>query len=79
MREEYETIVASGLVLQIDDAWLPALWDRIGIAMGLDAFRRRCMRIDALNHALRNVKPETACAITCAGGAGTGRMPMTSR
>ena len=56
LREEYETIVASGLVLQIDDAWFPALWDRIGMSMGLDAFRRRCIvRVDALSHALRNI------------------------
>jgi 5-methyltetrahydropteroyltriglutamate--homocysteine methyltransferase len=59
MRIEYETIAASGLLLQVDDAWLPALWDRIGIAMGLEAFRRRCeVRVEALNHALRNV-PES--------------------
>jgi 5-methyltetrahydropteroyltriglutamate--homocysteine methyltransferase len=56
MRLEYEAVVAAGLILQIDDAWLPALWDRIGMAMGLEAFRKRCaLRIDALNHALRNV------------------------
>ncbi|HUK61408.1 MAG TPA: cobalamin-independent methionine synthase II family protein [Stellaceae bacterium] len=56
LREEYEAIAASGLILQVDDAWLPALWDRIGIGMGLDAFRRRSMlRIDVLNHALRNI------------------------
>ena len=56
MRAEYEAIVAAGLILQVDDAWLPALWDRIGIGMGLAAFRARCeMRIEALNHALRNV------------------------
>ena len=56
LRAEYEAIVGAGLILQIDDAWLPALWDRIGIAMGLEAFRRRCaLRIEALNHALRNV------------------------
>ena len=56
MRVEYEAIVAAGLILQVDDAWLPALWDRIGIGMGLDAFRARCaMRIEALNHALRNI------------------------
>jgi 5-methyltetrahydropteroyltriglutamate--homocysteine methyltransferase len=56
MRVEFETIVRSGIVLQIDDAWLVALWDRIGIPMGLEAFRRRCaLRIEALNHALRNV------------------------
>jgi 5-methyltetrahydropteroyltriglutamate--homocysteine methyltransferase len=56
LREEYELIAQSGLVLQVDDAWLPALWDRIGIQMGLDAFRDRCrVRVQALNHALRNV------------------------
>jgi 5-methyltetrahydropteroyltriglutamate--homocysteine methyltransferase len=59
MRVEYEAIVAAGVVLQIDDAWLVALWDRIGIAMGLQAFRKRsAMRIEALNHALRNVPEE---------------------
>ena len=56
MRAEYEAIAAAGLILQVDDAWLPALWDRIGIEMGLEAFRARCaMRIEALNHALRNI------------------------
>jgi 5-methyltetrahydropteroyltriglutamate--homocysteine methyltransferase len=56
MRIEYEAIATAGLILQIDDAWLPALWDRIGMAMGLAAFRARCaMRIEALNHALRNI------------------------
>jgi 5-methyltetrahydropteroyltriglutamate--homocysteine methyltransferase len=56
MRVEYEIIVAAGLILQVDDAWLPALWDRVGIGMGLAAFRARsAMRIEALNHALRNI------------------------
>ena len=56
MRVEYGAIVAAGLILQVDDAWLPALWDRIGIGMGLPAFRARSeMRIEALNHALRNI------------------------
>jgi len=59
LRVEYEAIARAGIILQIDDAWLPALWDRIGIAMGLDAFRRRCrIRVEALNHALRNVPEE---------------------
>lgn len=54
MRVEFETIVKSGVVLQIDDAWLVALWDRLGL--NLEDFRKRSrMRIDALNHALRNV------------------------
>jgi len=56
MRVEYEAIANAGFLLQVDDAWLPAMWDRIGIAMGLDAFRRRCIvRVEALNHALRNI------------------------
>ena len=56
MRVEYEAIVAAGFVLQVDDAWLPALWDRIGMAMGLAAFKRRSLvRVEALNHALRNI------------------------
>src|SRR5205085_6876833 len=59
MRVEYEAIANAGVVLQIDDAWLVALWDRIGISMGLAAFRKRsAMRIEALNHALRNVPQE---------------------
>jgi 5-methyltetrahydropteroyltriglutamate--homocysteine methyltransferase len=56
---EYEQIAAAGVTLQVDDAWLPGMWDRIGIEMGIDAFRDYCrMRIDALNHALRNVPEE---------------------
>ncbi|HEX4407544.1 MAG TPA: hypothetical protein VH206_02110 [Xanthobacteraceae bacterium] len=56
MRVEFEAIAGAGLILQVDDAWLPALWDRIGMAMGLGAFRARSeMRIEALNHALRNI------------------------
>jgi 5-methyltetrahydropteroyltriglutamate--homocysteine methyltransferase len=56
LREEYKAIVEAGMILQIDDAWLPALWDRIGIGMGLSAFQRRSqVRVDALNHALRGI------------------------
>ena len=53
---EYETIARAGLNVQVDDAWLAALWDRIGVGMGLEGYRRYCaLRIEALNHALRNV------------------------
>jgi 5-methyltetrahydropteroyltriglutamate--homocysteine methyltransferase len=56
LRVEYAQIVEAGFVLQVDDAWLPALWDRIGIEMGLDAFLDRCrLRIEVLNHALRDL------------------------
>jgi 5-methyltetrahydropteroyltriglutamate--homocysteine methyltransferase len=59
MQVEYEAIAASGLQVQVDDAWLGALWDRIGIPMGLDDYRKFCqMRCEALNHALRNIPEE---------------------
>lgn len=56
MRTEYEMIADAGFLVQVDDAWLAALWERIGIAMGLDGFRKYCeLRVEALNHALRNI------------------------
>jgi 5-methyltetrahydropteroyltriglutamate--homocysteine methyltransferase len=59
LKIEYRKIAAAGLLLQIDDAWLPALWDRIGIDMGLDAFKKHCMlRVEALNHALEGIPEE---------------------
>jgi 5-methyltetrahydropteroyltriglutamate--homocysteine methyltransferase len=59
MQVEYEAIAAAGFQVQVDDAWLGALWDRIGIPMGLDGYRKYCqMRCEALNHALRNIPEE---------------------
>ena len=59
MRVEYETIANAGFIVQVDDAWLAALWDRIGIPMGLEAFRKYCLlRVEALNHALANIPEE---------------------
>jgi 5-methyltetrahydropteroyltriglutamate--homocysteine methyltransferase len=59
LRVEYETIAKAGFLVQIDDAWLAALWDRIGVKMGLAAYKKYCMlRVEALNHALENVPEE---------------------
>jgi len=59
LRVEYEGIAKAGFQVQVDDAWLGALWDRIGLKMGLDGYRRYCqMRCEALNHALRNIPEE---------------------
>jgi 5-methyltetrahydropteroyltriglutamate--homocysteine methyltransferase len=59
MRVEYEAIADAGFLLQIDDAWLAALWDRIGIPMGMAAYQKYCaIRVEALNHALRNIPVE---------------------
>jgi 5-methyltetrahydropteroyltriglutamate--homocysteine methyltransferase len=60
LRIEYEAIANAGFLLQIDDAWMVALWDRIGIEMGLDAFKKYCMvRVEALNLALRNIPEDS--------------------
>jgi len=59
MRTEYQTLIDAGIILLVDYAWLPALWDRSGMQMGLEAFRKYCeVRIEALNHALRGLPEE---------------------
>jgi 5-methyltetrahydropteroyltriglutamate--homocysteine methyltransferase len=59
LRVEYEAIAKAGFLVQIDDAWLAALWDRIGIPMGMAAYQKYCaIRVEALNHALRNIPVE---------------------
>jgi 5-methyltetrahydropteroyltriglutamate--homocysteine methyltransferase len=59
LRVEYETIAKAGFLVQVDDAWLAALWDRIGVKMGLAAYKKYCMlRVEALNHALANIPEE---------------------
>ena len=56
MAVEYRAIVDAGFLLQIDDAWLAALWDRIGLEMGLEGYKKYCaMRVEALNHALNGI------------------------
>jgi 5-methyltetrahydropteroyltriglutamate--homocysteine methyltransferase len=59
MSVEYRMIAAAGLLVQVDDAWLAALWDRIGVKMGLAAYKRYCaVRVEALNHALKGIPAE---------------------
>ena len=59
MSVEYKAIAKAGFLVQVDDAWLAALWDRIGVKMGLEAYKRYCaIRVDALNHALKGIPPE---------------------
>lgn len=56
---EYELIAAAGLLVQVDDAFIPALWERMGAANGLDAYLKFIdLRVELLNHALRNVPRE---------------------
>ena len=52
LREEYRLIVEAGFQLQVDDAWIPALWNQRP-DLDLETYRSFCAsRIEALNHAL---------------------------
>ncbi|MGP0091187.1 MAG: cobalamin-independent methionine synthase II family protein [Xanthobacteraceae bacterium] len=56
MREEYKAIVDAGVVLQIDDPSLPDNWDMINPEPPLGEFKKfERVRIEALNHALRDL------------------------
>jgi 5-methyltetrahydropteroyltriglutamate--homocysteine methyltransferase len=58
LRVEYKTILDAGLFVQIDDAHLPFMYDRmVPPASDEDYFRWAELRIDALNHALRGLDP----------------------
>jgi len=59
MRDEYETVASSGIVLQIDCPDL-GMGRHIQYAdLDLKAFRKRIqLHIEALNHATRNIPPE---------------------
>ena len=59
LRVEYETITAAGLFVQIDDAHLPFMHDRMVPPASEADFRKWArIRVDALNHALQNVPQE---------------------
>ena len=66
LHEEYRTIVAAGLTLQIDD---PVLADDHVVTVGgeADKQRRAELRVAALNHALRGISPESVRVHICWG------------
>jgi len=52
IKQEYKAIIDAGFILQVDDAWVPAAWDR-SAELDLDSYRRYAQdSIDVLNHAL---------------------------
>ena len=56
LREEYKTIIESGLYVQIDDAHLPFMHDRMVPPATEAEFQKWArIRVDALNHALRGL------------------------
>jgi 5-methyltetrahydropteroyltriglutamate--homocysteine methyltransferase len=59
MREEYRAIFDEGLTLQIDDAFLPFMYERLVPPMTLEQYGAWAeMRVDALNHALAGIPEE---------------------
>jgi 5-methyltetrahydropteroyltriglutamate--homocysteine methyltransferase len=67
LREEYEAIVRAGFLLQVDDPHLVTYWVKEP-----DLTLQQCrewaeLRVEALNHALRNIAPENVRHHTCYG------------
>jgi 5-methyltetrahydropteroyltriglutamate--homocysteine methyltransferase len=59
MREEYEAIIDAGLIVQLDDPAIAENWDQIAPAPSVEAYQRFTrVRIEALNHAIRDLPPE---------------------
>ena len=64
---EYKIIVDAGFLLQIDDPDLPDAW-QIHPDMDVPAYRKFAqLRVDALNHALRDIPEESIRFHTCWG------------
>ena len=56
LREEYKAIVDAGLMVQIDDAFLPYMYDAAFAADELEQYRKwAAVRIEALNHAIEGL------------------------
>jgi 5-methyltetrahydropteroyltriglutamate--homocysteine methyltransferase len=67
MRVEYEAIVDAGFVLQIDDPDLADAW-QMHPEMDIQSYRKHALlRIEALNHGLRNIDPARVRLHVCWG------------
>jgi 5-methyltetrahydropteroyltriglutamate--homocysteine methyltransferase len=59
MRLEYQAIIDAGLMLQLDDPAIAENWDQINPAPSVEAYQRFTrVRVEALNHAIRDLPPE---------------------
>ena len=59
MREEYRAIIDAGLILQLDDPAIAENWDQSRDEPAVEAYKRyTASRIEALNHAIRDLPPE---------------------
>lgn len=80
LRSEYLAIVNSGLILQVDDAWLPTMYDRMVPPGTPEEWRRwATICVEALNHALRDIPEEKTRYHICWGswvGPHTADLPL---
>jgi 5-methyltetrahydropteroyltriglutamate--homocysteine methyltransferase len=68
VHEEYAAIVESGLMVQIDDAFLASHYDVMVPPHSLEQYRKwAALRVDALNHALRGIPAERCRYHVCWG------------
>jgi 5-methyltetrahydropteroyltriglutamate--homocysteine methyltransferase len=68
LRQEYKAIVDAGLHVQIDDAFLPYMHEKMVPPMSEAQYRAWAqLRIDALNHALRGIPEERSRYHICWG------------
>lgn len=67
MGEEYEAIAGAGFLLQVDDPDLPDGW-QMHPGMSVEDYRKYAeMRVEALNHGLRNIPRESIRLHVCWG------------
>jgi 5-methyltetrahydropteroyltriglutamate--homocysteine methyltransferase len=68
LHQEYQAIVDAGLYVQIDDAFLPYMYERMVPPMSKAAYRRWAeLRIDALNRALAGIPEDRSRYHICWG------------
>jgi 5-methyltetrahydropteroyltriglutamate--homocysteine methyltransferase len=68
LHQEYQAIIDAGLYVQVDDAFLPYMHERMVPPMSEAQYRAWAqMRIDALNHALKGIPPERSRYHICWG------------
>jgi 5-methyltetrahydropteroyltriglutamate--homocysteine methyltransferase len=68
LREEYRAIIDAGLTLQVDDAFVPYMYEKLVPPMTLAEYRKWAeVRIEALNYALKGLPPERTRYHVCWG------------
>ncbi len=68
LHQEYQAVIDAGFYVQIDDAFLPYMHERMVPPMSNADYRRWAqMRVDALNHALRGIPEERSRYHICWG------------